>query len=150
MKFWFQVSQKNYIVLWVISCFFTCRILFLPEVGHLTSKIHYEFWRSLLVNKYSNFLPFCQVNISTSVLSFLVWFWINLMTNFRWFWMTWLLIYLKIWSTYFKLVHVVLYVILGWYYEILEWKFIIIYFFNWQNEKKKPCFGPIKQIFVQK
>ena len=40
---------------------------------------------------------------------------------------------------HFRLVHVVLYVIfwdiiLGWYYNILGWKFIIIYFFNWQTE----------------
>ena len=28
-------------------------------------------------------------------------------------------------------------VILGGYHEILRWKFIIIYFFNWQTEKKK-------------
>ena len=27
-------------------------------------------------------------------------------------------------------------VILGWYHEILGWKFIIIYFFKWQTEKK--------------
>ena len=34
-----------------------------------------------------------------------------------------------------RLVHVVLYVILGWYHKILGWKSIIIYFFNWQTEK---------------
>ena len=27
-------------------------------------------------------------------------------------------------------------IILGWYYKILGWKFIIIYFFNWDTEKK--------------
>ena len=48
----------------------------------------------------------------------------------------------KIWKNlpiifwrYKKLVHVVLHVILGWYYYTLEWIFFI-YFFNWQTEKK--------------
>ena len=46
-----------------------------------------------------------------------------------------------------RLVHVVFFVILGQYYEILGWKFIIIYFFNWQTDKKT-CFGPIRSLFT--
>ena len=41
----------------------------------------------------------------------------------------------------FRLVHVVLYVILGWYCKHLEWKFITIYWV-------KTCFGPIRSLFT--
>ena len=64
MKFWFQVSQKNYRVLWVISCFFNCRILFLLRqvISHQKYIMNFEGVFQLIF-QFPTFLPSKYLNI---------------------------------------------------------------------------------------